>query len=162
MKCLVWDLDQTLWRGILLEDGEPELSDAIRDVIIGLDARGILQSVASRNDHDQTWEWLEKLGVDEYFVLPQIGWGRKSDSVREIAEGGAHLDDAILGEMTGVLKALASIIDEGVRAGAFRPINPFLVHAGIVGPVLLFFASEGIRRRVERSGVRGAGTLARD
>jgi hypothetical protein len=49
-----------------------------------------------------------------------------------------------------------------VRAGAFRPINPLLVHAGIVGPVLLFFASEGIRRRVERAGVRGAGTLARD
>ena len=81
---------------------------------------------------------------------------------REIAEGGAHLDDATLGEMTGVLKALASILEEGVRAGAFRPINPLLVHAGIVGPVLLFFASEGIRRRVERSGVRGAGTLARD
>jgi TetR/AcrR family transcriptional regulator len=81
---------------------------------------------------------------------------------REIAEGGAHLDDATLGDMTGVLKALASILEEGVRAGAFRPINPLLVHAGIVGPVLLFFASEGIRRRVERSGVRGAASLARD
>jgi len=81
---------------------------------------------------------------------------------REIAEGGAHLDDATLGDMTGVLKALASILDEGVRAGAFRPINPLLVHAGIVGPVLLFFASEGIRRRVERSGVHGAASLARD
>lgn len=80
---------------------------------------------------------------------------------REMAEGGAHLDDATLGDMTGVLKALASIIEEGVRAGAFRPINPLLVHAGIVGPVLLFFASDGIRRRVARTGVRGAVTVTR-
>ncbi len=43
---------------------------------------------------------------------------------REIAEGGAHLDDATLGDMTGVLKALASIVDEGVRAGEFRPSTP--------------------------------------
>ncbi len=81
---------------------------------------------------------------------------------REIAEGGPHLDEATLGDMTGVVKALGSIIEEGVRAGVFRPISPLLVHAGIVGPVLLFFASAGIRRRVERAGVRGAATLTRD
>lgn len=86
VKCLVWDLDHTLWRGILLEDGEVELTDAVRDVVVELDARGILQSVASRNDHDQAWERLEKLGIAEYFVVPQIGWGRKSDSVRAIAD----------------------------------------------------------------------------
>jgi methoxymalonate biosynthesis protein len=86
VKCLVWDLDQTLWQGILLEDDEPRLADEIRDVIVALDERGILQSIASRNDHDQAWEWLVKLDLAEYFVAPRIGWGRKSDSVRRIAE----------------------------------------------------------------------------
>lgn len=86
VKCLVWDLDNTLWRGTLLEDGEVELPEEIRKVVVELDARGILQAVASRNDHDHAWERLEKLGLAEYFVLPRIGWGRKSDSVREIAE----------------------------------------------------------------------------
>jgi methoxymalonate biosynthesis protein len=86
VKCLVWDLDQTLWRGILVEDGEVEVTEAVRNVIIELDSRGILQSVASRNNHDQAWECLEKLGIAEYFVLPQIGWGRKSDSVRAISD----------------------------------------------------------------------------
>ena len=81
---------------------------------------------------------------------------------REVADGGARLDDATLGDMAGVLKALAAIVAEGVRAGVFRPVNPLLVHAGIVGPVLLFFASDGIRRRVERLGVRGAATVAQD
>jgi methoxymalonate biosynthesis protein len=86
VKCLVWDLDNTLWEGVLLEDGEVRLSDEIRRVVVGLDERGILQSVASRNDHDHAWELLEKLGVAEFLVLPQIGWGRKSDAVAAIAD----------------------------------------------------------------------------
>ncbi|MFF0627206.1 HAD-IIIC family phosphatase [Streptomyces sp. NPDC004296] len=86
VKCLVWDLDNTLWRGTLLEDDAVEVPDALREVIAALDARGILQSIASRNDHDQAWERLEKLGLAEYFVLPQIGWGAKSASVRALAD----------------------------------------------------------------------------
>ncbi|MFD9424062.1 MULTISPECIES: HAD family hydrolase [unclassified Streptomyces] len=86
VKCLVWDLDNTLWHGTLLEDEDVVLSEAIREVITGLDARGILQSVCSRNDHDHAWARLEELGVADCFVLPEIGWGRKSDAVRRITE----------------------------------------------------------------------------
>ncbi|MGW5052566.1 HAD-IIIC family phosphatase [Actinokineospora sp. NPDC004072] len=86
VKCVVWDLDNTLWQGVLLEDGEVTLREEIRRVIVELDNRGIIQSIASRNDHDHAWEWVEKLGVAEYIVLPQIGWGAKSQSVRAIAD----------------------------------------------------------------------------
>ena len=86
VKCLVWDLDNTLWQGTLLEDPGVKLSDEVREVITALDSRGILQAVASKNDYDLAWKRLEDLGVAEYFVHPRIGWGRKSDSVREIAE----------------------------------------------------------------------------
>ncbi|MFJ2201162.1 HAD-IIIC family phosphatase [Streptomyces violaceusniger] len=85
VKCLVWDLDNTLWQGTLLEDGAVTLPAPVRELIAELDGRGILQSVASKNDHDLAWKQLEALGVAEYFVLPHIGWGPKSDSVREIA-----------------------------------------------------------------------------
>jgi FkbH-like protein/amino acid adenylation domain-containing protein len=92
VKCLIWDLDHTLWKGVLLEDDEVTVADEVRAVVAGLDARGVLQSVVSRNDHGHAWARLEKLGLAEYFVLPRIGWGRKSDAVREIAEelGFAH------------------------------------------------------------------------
>jgi methoxymalonate biosynthesis protein len=86
VKCLVWDLDNTLWQGTLLEDGDVRLPGEIRDVIVELDSRGIMQSIASKNDYDLAWRRLEELGVAEYFVHPQISWGRKSDSVREIAD----------------------------------------------------------------------------
>jgi methoxymalonate biosynthesis protein len=85
VKCLVWDLDNTLWRGTLLEDGDVEVPGEVQDVVIELDARGILQSVSSKNDHELALEKLESLGMAEYFLFPQLGWGRKSDSVREIA-----------------------------------------------------------------------------
>lgn len=86
VKCLVWDLDNTLWRGTILEDPNVELSDEVRKAVIELDSRGILQSVASKNDFDLAWERLEELGLAEYFLFPQIGWGRKSDSVIRVAE----------------------------------------------------------------------------
>jgi methoxymalonate biosynthesis protein len=86
VKCLVWDLDNTLWQGTLAEGDQVTLAESTRELIATLDARGILQSVASRNDHDHAWARLAELGVAEYFILPRIGWGPKSESVRAIAD----------------------------------------------------------------------------
>jgi methoxymalonate biosynthesis protein len=86
VKCVVWDLDNTLWQGTLLENDDVRLSDEVRAIVRALDERGILQSVASKNDHDLAWKRLEDLGVAEYFVVPRIGWGVKSASVAGIAE----------------------------------------------------------------------------
>jgi TetR/AcrR family transcriptional regulator len=81
---------------------------------------------------------------------------------REIAEGGAHLDRGTLASMSGVLKSLGYILREGHAAGRFQQVNPLLVHAGIVGPILLFFASAALRGRLERVGAPGISTLSRD
>jgi TetR/AcrR family transcriptional regulator len=81
---------------------------------------------------------------------------------REIAEGGRHLDAATLASVSAVVKSLRHILREGSAAGRFHPVNPFLVHAGIVGPILLYFASGALRGRLERGGVSGAATVSRD
>ncbi|MFF8911489.1 HAD-IIIC family phosphatase [Streptomyces olivaceoviridis] len=86
VKCLVWDLDNTLWKGTLSEGDDVTLSAEARAVIETLDSRGILQSIASRNDHEVAWAQLERFGMAEYFVLPEISWGPKSASVRRIAD----------------------------------------------------------------------------
>jgi TetR/AcrR family transcriptional regulator len=78
---------------------------------------------------------------------------------REIAEGGTHLDEPTLRAISGVVAALGSIVEEGVRAGVFKPVSPLLVHAGIVAPLLLFFASAPLRRRLERTGLTDASHL---
>jgi methoxymalonate biosynthesis protein len=86
VKCVVWDLDNTLWKGTLLEGDDVVIDDHVRETIVALDSRGILQAVASKNDHGPAWQRLEALGVAEYFVAAKIGWGPKSSSVREIAD----------------------------------------------------------------------------
>lgn len=86
VKCLVWDLDETLWSGTLLQGDRTEVSDRVRESVLTLDSRGILQSVASRNDYELAMNRLISLGLSEYFLFPQIGWIPKSDSIRKIAE----------------------------------------------------------------------------
>ncbi|MEO8522426.1 MAG: TetR/AcrR family transcriptional regulator [Acidobacteriota bacterium] len=80
---------------------------------------------------------------------------------REIADGGRHLDARTTRAMTAVISTLGAIVAEGVAAGRFRPVPPLFVHAGIVGPLLLYFASGEVRRRLERGGVAGAHHLER-
>lgn len=90
-KVVVWDLDETLWEGVLVEQGasgvhlRPEAVAAIK----ALDERGIIQSIASKNDHAEAETALKAFGLWDYFLHPQIHWSPKSGSFREIA---ARLD----------------------------------------------------------------------
>jgi HAD superfamily phosphatase (TIGR01681 family) len=86
-KVVVWDLDETLWTGTLAEVGaegvtvRPEAEATVR----ALDARGVLQSVASKNDPAEALAALERFGLAEFFLHPQVGWGPKSGAVARIA-----------------------------------------------------------------------------
>ncbi len=86
IKCVVWDLDHTVWDGVISEGDDVHLRPEVAEAIRLLDQRGILQSVASKNDHDLAWPKLEALGLSEYFLFPHINWGPKSESIRAIAE----------------------------------------------------------------------------
>lgn len=85
VKCVVWDLDDTLWSGTLLEGDavvpDPKIVEAIKE----FDRRGILNSIASRNDAATALAKLEELAIAEYFLFPQIDWGAKHASVARIA-----------------------------------------------------------------------------
>lgn len=86
IKCVVWDLDNTLWKGILVEGDDVVLRSGIPKLLKRLDDRGILLSIASKNDHAYAWRKLEQFGVAEYFLYPQINWAPKSSGVKSIAE----------------------------------------------------------------------------
>jgi len=86
VKCVVWDLDETLWNGVLLEDQEVKLRENVVEIVKELDRRGILQSLASKNNENKAREVLRGFGLEEYFLYPQINWNSKADSVRHIAQ----------------------------------------------------------------------------
>ena len=86
IKCVVWDLDNTIWQGVLLEDKQVTLMPNIIQILETLDSRGILQSISSKNDYNTAMAKLEEFGIAQYFLYPQIHWNAKSEAVRAIAK----------------------------------------------------------------------------
>ncbi len=86
VKCVVWDLDNTLWDGVLIEDEQVQLKEEAVAVMKELDRRGILQSISSKNDFDLAEQKLREFGLWDYFIYPQISWNSKSEAVKKIAE----------------------------------------------------------------------------
>lgn len=84
-KCVVWDLDGTLWPGALAEDEDVQPLPDRLEMIRRLDGAGILQSVASRNDPATVVSALKRHGLADYFLHPQIHPGDKSKSLVRIA-----------------------------------------------------------------------------
>ncbi len=87
VKCVVWDLDNTIWNGILIEDGLKalKLKEGIVDILTQLEKRGIINSISSKNNFDLAMEALEYFGIKDFFVHPKISWFPKSKSIKEIA-----------------------------------------------------------------------------
>jgi FkbH-like protein len=160
IKCVVWDLDNTLWDGTLLEGDEVALRPAVLAHLRRLDRMGVLHSVASRNDPQAALSKLDELGVAELFLCPQANWNAKSDSIRHIAkalnlglDAFAFVDDQPF-ELAEVAHALPEVtcvdvagLDEVLARPEFVP---------------RFVTDESARRREMYAGQLARDGLARD
>ncbi|MBY8848285.1 hypothetical protein K7G98_06425 [Saccharothrix sp. MB29] len=85
VKCLVWDLDDTLWDGVVVEGDDPVPFPPAVAALHALDRRGVLHAVASRGSRGPPRPtWRARAG--RLFIVVEVGWGAKSDAVRRIAE----------------------------------------------------------------------------
>lgn len=100
VKCVVWDLDDTLWDGVALErpdDSLPEPKPEILDAVDALAGRGVLSSIASRTAPYLAAKVRAHPQLAERFVVPQLCWDDKSTSLRRIAdELGLAIDSLVL------------------------------------------------------------------
>src|SRR5262245_50897324 len=82
--------------------------------------------------------------------------------LREMAEGGRHLDEPVVVELRRVVQTLVRILECGRQTGVFRDVNPFVVQIGIVAPLLLFAASAPVRERLRDLAAFPIADLSRD
>jgi len=99
-KCLVLDLDNTLWGGVVGEDGPSGIVlgreapgnafRAFQEVILDLWERGILLAIVSKNNEADALEVLERhpdmILRPRHFAAIRINWLDKSVNLRSIAE----------------------------------------------------------------------------
>lgn len=99
-KALVVDLDNTLWGGVIGDDGKEEIKIGdettegrifkdIQSYILCLKNRGVFLAIASKNEVEIAKEGLLlKRSILELadFTKYEINWGIKSDSIRRIAK----------------------------------------------------------------------------
>ena len=138
-KCLVLDLDNTLWGGVLGEDG-------LNGIKLGntypgncfldfqkqlLEAKkcGVLLTVLSKNNEDEVWSAFEShpdfilKKVD--FVCSRINWNNKATNIREIAdELNIGVDSLVFIDDNPVERALVSQMEPEVTVPEF-PDQPY-------------------------------------
>ena len=99
-KAVVVDLDNTLWGGVIGEDGPEGIKLGIdypgaaylelQKVLLNFHRRGIILAVASKNNPADAMEILEKhpsmLLRPKHFAAMQLNWSAKSQSLRAIAQ----------------------------------------------------------------------------
>lgn len=85
IKCVVWDLDNTLWDGTLAETNNISIKENVVEIVKEIDRRGILQSISSKNEYEVAMNKLVELNLDQYFLYPQINWNSKAKSLEKIA-----------------------------------------------------------------------------
>ncbi len=89
IKCVVVDLDNTLWDGILRDDGVEGINVYYNrlTVLKLLTKRGILLAIASKNDSNIEPLVDKVIGtVSELFAVKKINWNDKAQSIVEIAQ----------------------------------------------------------------------------
>jgi FkbH-like protein len=126
-KVLVVDLDNTLWGGVIGEDGMtgikvgPEYPgaayQALQRALLDLSRKGILLAVCSKNNLDDAMEALEKhpgmLVRAKHFAAMRINWTDKAQNLREIAR-----------ELNVGIDALAFLDDNPFEREQIRAVLP--------------------------------------
>ena len=98
-KCIVLDLDNTLWGGVLGEDGIDGIQIGntypgnaflfFQQAILELKKRGIILSVCSKNNEDDVFDLWDKhsdiILKKKDFIVCKINWNDKADNIIEIS-----------------------------------------------------------------------------
>lgn len=82
IKLVIWDLDDTFWKGTLSEE-KVTFQEKNIQLIHNLTDCGILNSISSKNDSSQVHSVLRQLSLDSFFVFNNINWDNKGVQIKQ-------------------------------------------------------------------------------
>jgi methoxymalonate biosynthesis protein len=139
IKCVVWDIDNTLLDGVYLESAgqPPPANPVLLGVLRELAGRGILQAVASRNPQAAA-DYVQRLAELD-FAAAECSWDAKPDAIGRIAadlgvrtDAMAFVDDDML-ERAEVAAALPGVLvltpEDAAEAASWPQFSPSVVTA---------------------------------
>lgn len=99
-KCIVLDLDNTLWGGVVGEDGINDLKlsltppgnsfVAFQQAILDQYNKGTILAINSRNNPNDAWEVIRDhpnmILKEEHFAASRMNWNDKASNIRELAK----------------------------------------------------------------------------
>ncbi|WP_404335526.1 hypothetical protein AB2M62_16460 [Sphingomonas sp. MMS12-HWE2-04] len=86
LKLIIWDLDETLWRGTLADGDAVALFEDRAALVRGFNARGVVSSICSKNDFEPAKRMLVDLGLWDEFVFAHIAFTPKAPAIRKIID----------------------------------------------------------------------------
>ena len=86
VKLIIWDLDDTLWRGTLADGDEPVLDERRAAFVRAFNRHGIVSAICSKNDHDDARAKLEAFDLWDAFVFPRIAFLPKGEVIRQLID----------------------------------------------------------------------------
>lgn len=99
-KCLVLDLDNTLWGGVVGEDGIDNLALslqapgnsflAFQQAILDHYDKGVILAINSRNNEEDAWNVIRNhpnmILKEHHFAASRINWNDKAQNIQELAK----------------------------------------------------------------------------
>lgn len=78
---IIWDLDDTLWKGTLSEE-DVDLPDETIELLHKLVSKGIMNSICSKNDCELAKSALQYADLWDLFIFPRISWESKGQNIK--------------------------------------------------------------------------------
>lgn len=123
LKLIIWDLDDTLWKGTLAEGDDVTPIQSRVEALKILNSQGVVSSISSKNDFSAAKSKLQEFGIFDQFVFPEINFAAKGQSVqRIISDMNLRAPDVVfVDDNPHNLEEVASVVEGIVTYDARNP-----------------------------------------
>ena len=134
VKMVIWDLDDTFWRGTLAEGDALEIPPAHVEMVRELTRRGIVNAICSKNDFAAAQDRLKRAGVWAHFVFPRIAYAPKGELIRDIIEQAQlRAENVLFVDDNGLNLEEARYYNPGLQLLDARLLHTLLALPGLAG-----------------------------